>query len=63
MRTYQLYLKDERAWDWVGTIDAPTHADAFREALLSLRPGDDTRPIRIEEDTERAYRKTLQAAR
>ncbi|HEY2586360.1 MAG TPA: hypothetical protein VGI81_11405 [Tepidisphaeraceae bacterium] len=57
MRTYQLYRRKENAWDWVGTLDAPTHADAFRAALLCLAPGDERRPIRIEQDTEGAYRK------
>ena len=59
MRTYQLYLRDQKAWDWVGTIDAPTHAEAFRTALLSLGPGDEKRPILIQQDIEGAYRKPL----
>lgn len=59
MRTYQLYLKDENAWVWVGTLEAATHADAFRSALLCLGSGDDQRPIRIEQDTEGAYHKPI----
>lgn len=59
MRAYQLYLKEDNAWVWVGTIDAATHAEAFRLALLSLGPGDEDRPIRVEQDTEGAYRKPV----
>jgi hypothetical protein len=57
VRAYQLYLRNEKSWDWIGTIDADTHADAFRTALLCLGPGDDQRPIRLEQDIEGAYRK------
>ena len=56
MRTYQLYLKEDKAWVWVGTIDAPTHAEAFRLALLSLRPGDEDLAIRLEQDTSGDYK-------
>ena len=59
MRAYQFYVKRNHDWTWVGTIDAATHADAFRQALLCLRAGDEDRPIRLEEDTEGAYRKAF----
>ena len=58
--SYQLYLKTPgNSWDWIGTFDAATHADAFRTALLSLSPGDESRPIRVEQDIDGAYRKPL----
>jgi hypothetical protein len=58
--SYQLYLKTQgNSWDWIGTFDAATHADAFRMALLSLGPGDERRPIRVEQDIDGAYRKPL----
>lgn len=63
MRAYQLYLKGDRAWDWIGTIDADTHADAFQAALQCLGPGDDQRPIRLEQDIEGAYRKPFEEPR
>lgn len=61
MRAYQFYVKRNHNWTWVGTIDAATHADAFRQALLCLGPGDEDRPIRLEQDTEGAYRKAFEA--
>lgn len=63
MRAYQLYLKGEASWDWIGTIDANSHADAFQAVLQRLGPGDEQRPIRLEQDVEGAYRKPLEAAR
>lgn len=63
MRAYQLYLRGDASWDWIGTIDADTHADAFRAALLRLAPGDEQRPIRLEQDVEGAYRKPFEDAR
>lgn len=57
MRAYQLYVKVDRAWSWVCTLDAPTHAEAFRQALLCLRGDDHERPIRLEQDIEGAFRK------
>lgn len=56
-RAYQLHVKVDGGWSWVGTIEAPTHADAFRQALLALGPADKERPIRFEQDLEGAYRK------
>jgi hypothetical protein len=63
VRRYQLYIRKEDAWEWIGTIDAATHADAFQLALQCLGPGDNDRPIRIEEDTERTYRKPVRRRR
>jgi len=60
LRAYQLYIKERDAWVWVGTIDAPTHAEAFRFALLCLEPGDEDKPIRLEQDMEGDYRKPLE---
>jgi hypothetical protein len=57
MRAYQLYLRVEGAWSWLCTLDAPTHADAFRQVLLCLRGDEPLRPIRVEEDTEGTFRK------
>lgn len=57
MRTYQLYIRLENAWTWVCTIDAATHAEAFDMALPCLPSRDSDSPIRIEEDTEGAFRK------
>ena len=58
METYQLHVRVEGAWAWVCTIDADTHADAFRFALLCLnREGGSDRPIRFETDTDGAFRK------
>ncbi|HEY2588719.1 MAG TPA: hypothetical protein VGI81_23455 [Tepidisphaeraceae bacterium] len=57
MRAYQLHVKVEGAWAWVCTIDAPTHADAFRQALLCIGGDNQDRPIRLEQDTEGAFRK------
>lgn len=60
MRAYQLYIKEKDAWVWVGTIDAPTHAEAFRFALLCLEPGDEDKAIRLEQDMAGDYRKPLE---
>lgn len=57
MRAYQLHVKVEGAWAWVCTIDAATHADAFRQALRCVGSNNQNRPIRFEEDTEGAFRK------
>jgi len=57
MNSYQLHIKVERAWVWICTIDAPTHAEAFRHVLICLRPDEHAHPIRLEQDTENAYRK------
>ena len=57
MRAYQLHVKVDGGWSWIGTLDAETHADAFRQALLALGHGDADRPIRFEQDTEGSYRK------
>jgi hypothetical protein len=60
VRAYQLYLKGNgNAWEWIGTLEAATHADAFGQALLCLSADEMGRPVRIEEDHERAYRKPL----
>lgn len=57
MRAYQLHVKVEGAWEWVCTIDAPTHAEAFRQALICIGRANQERPIRLEQDTEGAFRK------
>ena len=57
MRCYQLHVKIDGAWSWVCTIDASAHEEAYRIALRCLGPADQERPIRIEQDTEGAYRK------
>lgn len=59
VRAYQLYVMREKSWDWIGTIDANSHAEAFQAALLSLGPDDENLPIRLEQDVEGAYRKPV----
>lgn len=64
MSAYQLYLRDdENSWDWIGTLEAATHAEAFRLVLRCLGPGDHERPIRVEQDTEGVFRKPLSRPR
>lgn len=57
VRSYQLYIRVEGAWQWSCTLDAETHADAFRRVLLCLGRDDEHRPIRLEEDLDGSYRK------
>ena len=57
MRTYQLHVRVEGAWEWACTIDAETHADAFLRVLLCLGRDNEQRPICLEEDLDGSYRK------
>lgn len=54
-RTYQLYVRVDRAWSWICTFEAPTHAEAFRHVLACLRADERERPIRLEQDTEGTF--------
>lgn len=55
VRAYQLYVHVDRAWSWVCTFEAPTHADAFRQGLACLRGDEHDRPIRLEQDIEGTF--------
>jgi hypothetical protein len=47
-RTYQLYVKVAGRWTWLCDIQAATHADAFRDAMLCLKPEHYDKPIKLE---------------
>ncbi len=47
-RTYQLYVKLDGRWTWLCDIEADSHAKAFQEAMLCLKPEHYDKPIRLE---------------
>lgn len=57
MNVYQLYIKTGEQWEWLCTIDAATHAEAFHRAVLCLGQAHYDKPIRLEQDLEGVYRK------
>jgi hypothetical protein len=60
MNRYQLHVREDGRWEWLCTIEAATHAEAFHRAIQCL--GDDhyNKPIRLEQDLEGAYFKGYQ---
>jgi hypothetical protein len=50
MKAYQLYVKIAGEWELVCTIDAETHPEAFRKAMLCLESQHYDRPIKLEQD-------------
>lgn len=52
MRVYQLFVKMGRRWNWLCDLNAASHADAFREAMLRLEPEHFDKQIRLEESHE-----------
>jgi hypothetical protein len=49
-KLYQLYVKITGKWEWVCTIEADSHAEAFRSAMQCLDPRLYDKPIRLEQD-------------
>ena len=50
MNRYHLYVKLEGRWQWVRTIEAASHAEAFRSAMHMLDPEYYGKPIRLEQE-------------
>jgi hypothetical protein len=49
IHTYQLYAKIDGHWKWLCDIEADTHAEAFRKAMLCLDSKHYDKPIRLEQ--------------
>lgn len=47
---YHLYVKVEGKWQWVSTIEARDHRQAFSSAMLTLKPEHYDKPIRLEQE-------------
>jgi hypothetical protein len=50
MSAYQLSAKVAGEWEWICTIDAETHPEAFRKAMLCLESRHYDKPIKLEQD-------------
>ena len=50
MNRYVLYVKENDVWQFVASIEAPTHSDAFRMAIPELRREYYHSPIRLEQE-------------
>jgi hypothetical protein len=50
-RVYQLFVKIGRRWNRLYDLKAASHGDAFREAMLRLKPEHFDKQIRLEEKT------------
>lgn len=48
-KTYQLHVKLDGRWQWLCDIEAESHSDAFRQAVLCLKPEHYDKPIRLEQ--------------
>jgi hypothetical protein len=54
---YHLYVKVQGRWEWVRTIEAENHTEAFRRAMHNLEPEHYDKPIRLEQEETRAGKK------
>jgi hypothetical protein len=50
MGTYNLYVKTNGHWQWVCSIVAENHPDAFRQAMTKLKPEHYSKQIRLEQE-------------
>ena len=57
LKSYQLHVREDGRWEWLCTVEADTHAEAFHSALLGMGGEHYRKPIRVEQDTDGAYRK------
>ena len=57
MNRYQLHVREEARWEWLCTVEADSHAEAFHRAILALGGEHYHKPIRPEQDTGGDYRK------
>ena len=50
MNRYHLYVRIDGRWQHVHAIEAVSHADAFRSAMLALAPEHYDMPILLEQE-------------
>jgi hypothetical protein len=50
MNAYQLHVKVEGEWEWICTVDAETHPEAFRKAMLCLESRHYDKQIKLEQE-------------
>lgn len=51
-RVYRLFVKIGRRWKWLCDLNADSHEDAFRQAMLRLEPENFDKQIRLEEKSQ-----------
>ena len=52
-RRYQLYVKLAGHWQWCWELQAVSHEEAFRKALLWITKEFPDKPVRLEQDDTR----------
>ena len=50
MMRYHLYALTDGVWVMMTTVEAETHREAFRAAMMALPPRVGDRPIRLEQE-------------
>lgn len=51
MSNYGLYVKMNGHWQWIASVSAESHADAFRLAMTKLKPEHYSKQIRLEQES------------